>query len=180
MAALDRGWIPKGDLNGPEVAEACAREDSGAYRCVVKKGMPDESIVNAVAYILNVENRSDTAEAQDILHKSGPDLYDAANTLIDSFFQEHRLAGVTCDFGGLAMYVLARPYPRVPLSHPYLAAERVLFLFAGCSRRTQRSPMMTRPASATTSILQQRSSIADHPYGSSSLEPSSQRSLGLR
>jgi glucan 1,3-beta-glucosidase len=103
MAALDRGWIPKGDLNGPEVAEACAREDSGAYRCVVKKGVPYESIVNAVAYILNVENRSDTVEAQDILHKSGPDLYDAANTLIDSFFQEHRLAGVTCDFGGLAM-----------------------------------------------------------------------------
>lgn len=103
MAALERGWIPKGDLNGPEVADACAREDSGAYRCVVKKGMPDDSIVNAVSYILKTENKSDTAEGQEIYHKSGQELYDAANQLIDAFFQEHRLDGVTCDFGGLTM-----------------------------------------------------------------------------
>lgn len=105
MAALDRGWIPKGDLNAPEIADACAREDSGAYRCVVKKGMQDEAIVKAVEYIFEVQNKSDTAEAQEILHKTGPDLYDSANNLIDSFFQDHRLAGVTCDFGGLTMYV---------------------------------------------------------------------------
>ena len=103
MAALDRGWIPKGDLNAPEVADACAREDSGAYRCVVKKGMQDEAILNAVAYILNVQNASDTSEGQEMLHKTGSNLYDSANTLIDSFFQDHRLAGVTCDFGGLTM-----------------------------------------------------------------------------
>jgi glucan 1,3-beta-glucosidase len=103
MAALDRGWIPKGDLNGPEVANACAREDSGAYRCVVKKGMKDETIVSTLAYVYNMQNKSDSAEADDVLHKTGPDLYDAANTVIDSYFQENRLAGVTCTFGGLTM-----------------------------------------------------------------------------
>ena len=103
MAALERGWIPKGDLNAPEVADACSREDNGAYRCVVKKGQLDSSIISAVSYIYDVQNKTGTPEAKAILHQSGSDLYDSANTLIDSFFQAHRLAGVTCDFGGLTM-----------------------------------------------------------------------------
>jgi glucan 1,3-beta-glucosidase len=103
MAALDRGWIPKGDLNAPEVSEACTREDNGSYKCVVQKGQHDDTIKPALSYIFDAQNKSGTPEADAIMQKTGSDLYDAANVVIDEYFQNHRLAGVTCDFGGLTM-----------------------------------------------------------------------------
>lgn len=103
MAALDRGWIPKGNLNGEAIQNACVREDENAFHCVLKKGQIDKTIHKAVAYIFKHENRTKDPASQKILSLTGKDLEDAARTEIGDFFESHRLQGATCDFGGIAM-----------------------------------------------------------------------------
>jgi hypothetical protein len=103
MAALDRGWIPKGNLNDKSVQNACVREDDNTYKCVLKKGQIDKTIRGAVEYIFKTNNSTTAKERQAVLSLAGTDLENAARPLIEEFFEDHRLAGVTCDFGGIAM-----------------------------------------------------------------------------
>jgi hypothetical protein len=105
MAALERGWIPRGNLNHPSVINACAREDAGSYSCVLKRHQLDKTVLQAAAYALEYENRTNTTEGQRILSLTGQDLDDAADTLISDLFDKYRYAGVTCDFGGVAMLI---------------------------------------------------------------------------
>jgi hypothetical protein len=105
MAALDRGWIPRGNLNHPSIINACAREDEGSYKCVLKRHQIDKTILAAVSYALNYENKTDTPEGKKMLSLTGPDLESAANDLITNFFSTYRFEGVTCDFGGVAYLV---------------------------------------------------------------------------
>jgi len=105
MAALDRGWIPKGNLNNADVQNACAREDEGAFKCVLKKGQIDSSIHAAVAYTFKYENTTRTKQAQKILNMTGFDLENAAKEIIPDFFVKYRWEGTTCDFGGVAMLI---------------------------------------------------------------------------
>jgi hypothetical protein len=105
MAALERGWIPKGSLNDVKVQNACAREDSGDFKCVVKKGQIDQVVHDAVAYALDVQNLTDTKDGQAVLNLSGSALHDAANTILGDFFDKYRHTGATCDFGGVAMLI---------------------------------------------------------------------------
>jgi hypothetical protein len=106
MAALERGWIPRGSLmNDPRIDTACAQEDSGEYRCVLKRGQVEQSVRNALLYVLNSENLTDTPQGQEKLNLKGPALLDAAEEEIGDYFDKNRRNGATCDFGGIAMLV---------------------------------------------------------------------------
>jgi hypothetical protein len=105
MAALDRGWIPRGSLvNNPHIESACSREDSGDFLCVVKKAMGDKPIQKAVAYAFKVQNITDAASLS-ILNMTGSELKAKANQVIGDYFQKFKVSGATCDFGGVAMLV---------------------------------------------------------------------------
>jgi hypothetical protein len=106
MAALERGWIPRGSLNGnPEVRNACQREDEGAFKCVLKHGQLEKSVHDAVAYVLNVQNLSETPRAKQILNMTGDDLYVAGQDALGDYFNKYRHSGATCDFGGIALLI---------------------------------------------------------------------------
>jgi len=104
MLALERGWIPKGNLNEDKIANACRVEDAGLYRCTLKKHIPDQAILGAVHYINKVTNGTEESLAVETL--TGKDLRHGAGPLIDTFFQKGRGSGVTCDFGGIGVLVL--------------------------------------------------------------------------
>ena len=55
-----------------------------------------------MAYVLNVENNTTTEERDAILNATGSDLRDAAQSMIDDYFEKNRHSGATCDFGGVA------------------------------------------------------------------------------
>jgi glucan 1,3-beta-glucosidase len=107
MLALERGWIPKGNLNDEKILNACNREDSGDFKCILKNRneLRESSVKGSVAYIINFENKTDTPEGQEILSKTGDALMDVAAELIPEFFEQNRGMGATCDFGGIAMLV---------------------------------------------------------------------------
>lgn len=106
MDALERGWIPKGNLNSPQIRNACVREESGSsYKCILKRGQIDQSIKGAAAYVLNAQNLTDSQEAKQILSLSGDKLHDAAEKVLSDYFDEYRLEGATCDFGGIALLI---------------------------------------------------------------------------
>jgi hypothetical protein len=102
MLALERGWIPKGNLNDAKVMEACQNEDSGAFKCILKKNIPDEPIRNAVHYINDQTNITENRKVEGM---TGDDLRAGAEVLIDDYFQAHKGDGVTCDFGGIGLLV---------------------------------------------------------------------------
>ena len=106
MAAIDRGWIPKGSfVNNPHIQNACTREDEGDFLCVVKKGQIDQPVCDAVAYILNFQNLTNTPDGKKILNMTGSDLMNKANEVIGDYFKKYKSAGATCDFGGVAQLV---------------------------------------------------------------------------
>jgi len=105
LLALEKGWIPQGNFNAPEIQNACRSEDEMAYICQVKHDMSDQSLVNAVEYILEQKNGTETDYEISVKAMKGDELNDAANDMIAEFFDQNKLAGVTCDFGGVAMLV---------------------------------------------------------------------------
>lgn len=105
MAAIDRGWIPNGNLNDDAVKNACMREDAGDFQCVLKRNQIDKAVHDAMAYAYNVQGLSDTPEAQAALNLTGDALQDAASQVIDDYWQNNRHSGATCDFGGVAMLI---------------------------------------------------------------------------
>ena len=107
MAALERGWIPQGkDLKtNAGVLNACQREDQGEFRCVLKHGQIDRSVRGAVGYVLNLEGKADSDEAERIMSLSGKELEDAAQDILGDFFERYRAEGATCDFGGIAILI---------------------------------------------------------------------------
>jgi len=104
LGALKRGWIPQGNLNNdPSIQDACRSEDDNAYKCNLKGDVSDESLGRAVAWILKQENATDYEKS--IPDMTGGKLHAAADELIEDFFEKNKFAGVTCDFGGVAMLV---------------------------------------------------------------------------
>lgn len=104
-AALDRGWIPKGNLHDSKIYDACRREDDNDFKCVLKRGQLDTNIRGAMTFIFNTNNTFDAPESQTLLNLTGSNLEAAAQGVIGEFFEQNRLNGVTCDFGGIAMLV---------------------------------------------------------------------------
>mmetsp|Transcript_13631 Transcript_13631/g.38358 ORF Transcript_13631/g.38358 Transcript_13631/m.38358 type:complete len:450 (+) Transcript_13631:97-1446(+) len=105
LLALEKGWIPQGSFNDPKIEDACRSEDEMAYSCQLKHDMPESSLIKAVEYILKVENGTETDFEKSVIYMNGKELNDAANDMISEFFDKNKLAGVTCDFGGIAMLV---------------------------------------------------------------------------
>jgi glucan 1,3-beta-glucosidase len=107
ILALERGWIPKFNLNDDKILNACNREDSGEFKCVLKNRneIQESSVKGALEYIIKFENKTDTPEGKEILSKKGDALMDVASELVPEFFEQNRGMGATCDFGGIAMLV---------------------------------------------------------------------------
>lgn len=99
MLALERGWIPKGNLNDESITKACEREDSGAFLCHANRDAPESTIKNGMGYALGHEDK----DASYLDGMSDDELYDEADEVFDEFWQAHRSEGATCDFGGAAM-----------------------------------------------------------------------------
>lgn len=103
MRALERGWIPRGNLGEERIEDACRAEDSGVFRCTLKRNIPDKPIRDAIHYINDVTNA--TEDARSVEGLSGKELRTSAEPLIEAFFEEGRKRGVTCDFGGIGVLV---------------------------------------------------------------------------
>jgi len=76
-----------------------------AYKCYLKHGMPDSNILKAVDYILTQKNETATPYENSVLDMEGDALFDAANDMIEEYFEANKVAGVTCDFGGVVLLV---------------------------------------------------------------------------
>jgi hypothetical protein len=107
MLALERGWIPKGDLNADKIQHACDAEDQGFFKCVLKRGIPDQNILRSIMFIVEEKNATGTLVGPEkhILDMSGKELQTTANNMIGQYFEDHRSVGMTCDFGGIAFLV---------------------------------------------------------------------------
>ena len=104
MAALERGWIPRGSLrSNMDIDNACRREDSNDYSCILKKNQLESAVKDAIGYIFYVENRTDADRS--ILNHTGTKFFDEASAMISDYFDKNRKAGATCDFGGIAQLV---------------------------------------------------------------------------
>lgn len=102
LQALERGWIPKGNLNSDIISNACKKEDSGQFTCVCKRNQLESSVKGALRYCLNDQGiKGDAAKYVDGLE--GDALYEEADRVFNIFWSKHRVEGATCDFGGLAM-----------------------------------------------------------------------------
>ena len=105
MAALDKGWIPRGSLlTNSEIADACKREDSNDYICMLKKDQLESSIRSAVKFIFDKEGVSNDT-AKEVLGLEGVGFRDKANQIVTDYFRKYYSTGATCDFGGIAMLV---------------------------------------------------------------------------
>jgi hypothetical protein len=101
MAALERGWIPKGSLNDLRITNACHNEDLGEFRCVIKHGQLESSIKGGLKYCLETEGK-DSGYIETL---SGSELVDTGSEIFNEFWAAHRAIGATCDFGGVAQLV---------------------------------------------------------------------------
>jgi len=101
MLALDRGWIPRGNLQDKRFLTACDKEDLGEFKCYVNPDAPDNSIRNGVKYALDSEGKANNY----IDRLSGNNLKKEADKVLDQFWQDHHSEGVTCDFGGIAFLI---------------------------------------------------------------------------
>jgi len=101
MQALERGWIPKGNLNAAIVSNACRREDNGMFECVCKRNQLESTVRGTIKYCLNGEGiLGDDQNYVDNLQ--GDDLYNEADIVFNRYWSAHRVDGATCDFGGIA------------------------------------------------------------------------------
>eukprot|EP00562_Extubocellulus_spinifer_P002546 CAMPEP_0178485420 /NCGR_PEP_ID=MMETSP0696-20121128/8264_1 /TAXON_ID=265572 /ORGANISM="Extubocellulus spinifer, Strain CCMP396" /LENGTH=695 /DNA_ID=CAMNT_0020113015 /DNA_START=195 /DNA_END=2281 /DNA_ORIENTATION=+ len=100
MAALEKGWIPSGNLNSDSVNLACHKEDNGLYQCVSKRDQLENVVRNNVKGCILAQDSNANVTYVDSLR--GDDLFDEADQVFDAFWQEHRVEGATCDFGGIA------------------------------------------------------------------------------
>lgn len=107
MLALEKGWIPSGNLNDEAIMNACEREDKFDFKCVLKSrnDVRPQTVKNAVRYMLTSQNLTKTTEGQAILAQDEEGLYKTCSDMIPEYFEKFRADGVTCDFGGIALLV---------------------------------------------------------------------------
>ena len=99
LLALERGWIPRGDLNDDRIINSCHREDLGEFVCEARRDAPADAVKNGIKYALGEEKK----DADYIDDLQGEPLYVEADEIFDEFWKSHRAIGATCDFGGTAM-----------------------------------------------------------------------------
>lgn len=123
LAALERGWIPSGNLEADEIVNACHKEDNGLYLCIARRDQLESNIRKVVEAIVETDGQVDsdgkkvitclnstssttvTVVEDSIETMSGDDLYTAADCAYNVKWQNHRVDGITCDFGGTAILV---------------------------------------------------------------------------
>lgn len=98
MLALDRNWIPRGNLQDRKFLTACDREDQGEFKCYVSPDSSDKAIRNGVKYALDQEGK----DSSYVDKLSGDELKKEADKVLSKYWQDHHSEGVTCDFGGIA------------------------------------------------------------------------------
>ena len=101
MLALEKGWIPRGNLNSDLVNNACRKEDDGIYICIAKRNQIEASLRKSIKQTLNETGKSQE-EIGSVDTMNGDGLYDKADRVFNRYWTSHRIQGATCDFGGLA------------------------------------------------------------------------------
>uniref|UniRef100_A0A7S2YSP1 Glycoside hydrolase family 5 domain-containing protein n=1 Tax=Entomoneis paludosa TaxID=265537 RepID=A0A7S2YSP1_9STRA len=105
MAALDRGWIPRGSLmSNNDIDLACKREDENDYICVFKKHQLDSAVRDAVHYALEAQNLTSATHTK-VFNLTGSAFLQAADDVISDYFEKFHKKGATCDFGGTTQLV---------------------------------------------------------------------------
>jgi len=99
MLALEKGWIPKGNLNEPKIRNACLAEDKFEFKCVLKKDISDK----ALRRLLNTFWMQPMP--LQMFRNLRSELKETAEEAIEEYFGDFRAEGATCDFGGIAMLV---------------------------------------------------------------------------
>ena len=99
LLALERGWIPKGNLNDERIINSCHREDKGAFICESNREASEETVVNGIKYALGEEKK----DIKYIYKLKGEQLYSEGDAVFNNFWFSHRALGATCDFGGAAL-----------------------------------------------------------------------------
>jgi hypothetical protein len=102
MLALDRRWIPRGNLNDDRFVNACHKEDLGEFKCYVIRDASEDTIRGVVKWVLET-GEGKSSEYLDSL--SEDELRQEANQVLNEFWQDNHGQGVTCDFGGIAFLV---------------------------------------------------------------------------
>jgi len=111
IRALEKGWIPKGNLNDKVLTHACDEEDAGNFLCIAKRGQLSSNIQNGISYVLSVDGEIDYANTStnlnttDLMALTEDEMYELADIYFDSHWQKHRTEGATCDFGGVGQLV---------------------------------------------------------------------------
>lgn len=112
MKALERGWIPDGNLKDSAILDACHKEDNGLYLCVAKRDQLTKSVRGGIDYVLKTHGTMDgnklvftcddglTLDNETVANMTGNDLYSAADCAYSSYWKRNRARGATCDFGG--------------------------------------------------------------------------------
>eukprot|EP00580_Thalassiosira_gravida_P018958 CAMPEP_0201662612 /NCGR_PEP_ID=MMETSP0494-20130426/4662_1 /ASSEMBLY_ACC=CAM_ASM_000839 /TAXON_ID=420259 /ORGANISM="Thalassiosira gravida, Strain GMp14c1" /LENGTH=715 /DNA_ID=CAMNT_0048141031 /DNA_START=301 /DNA_END=2448 /DNA_ORIENTATION=+ len=98
LLALEREWIPKGNLNDDRIVNSCHKEDSGSFVCNANRQAPEDSVRSGMEYAVG-ESGKDTDYISTL---KDDDLYDEADIVFGEFWDSHRGQGATCDFGGAA------------------------------------------------------------------------------
>ena len=96
LEATNRGWFPDNlDFLSSETDSACYKEDHGMYLCVAKRGIFESTIKAGMMYAAGSDNAW-------IAPLHGEELLKHADELFTGYWQQHRIEGATCDFGGAA------------------------------------------------------------------------------
>ena len=113
MAALDRGWIPNGNLNDDKITNSCIKEDLGLYECISKRGQLDSVVQANIEYVIRtqgpttdlLQNYTNVTVVNGVVDTSilktitGSNLTALADRAYNEYWQENRVRGATCDFG---------------------------------------------------------------------------------
>ena len=99
LLALERGWIPKGDLNDERIINSCHREDKGAFECESNREASEDTVKNGMRYALGEEKK----DLKYVNKLKGEALYAEGDAVFSEFWKSHRAQGATCDFGGAAL-----------------------------------------------------------------------------
>mmetsp|Transcript_21265 Transcript_21265/g.29818 ORF Transcript_21265/g.29818 Transcript_21265/m.29818 type:complete len:729 (-) Transcript_21265:108-2294(-) len=109
MLALEKGWIPNGNLNDNSITNACEKEDANDFLCIAKPDSLDTNIRKGLDYVLLQDGPEDLVlhgkvyNSTDVSDMKGEKLHNLANSAFNTFWQKHKADGATCDFGGVAM-----------------------------------------------------------------------------